>query len=70
MCSSDLEHSVLDRDDPGRAELLNAELEETARAGKRVRTGSEVSWGRPRATGAGDKRPAKDSTFLAGIGGD
>ena len=61
---------MLDTADPERAEASNAELEETARAAKRAKTGSEVSWGRPRATGARDKTPAQDSTFPAGMGGD
>ena len=56
------ESSELDTADVGRVEVSNGEAEETSRAGKRVRTGSEVRWRRPRATGAGDERLAKDST--------
>ena len=64
------ESSELDTADAGRVEVSNAEAEETSRAGKRVRTGSEIRWRRPRATGARDTRPAKDSTSLVGVGWD
>ena len=64
------ESSELDTADAGRVEVSNAEGEETSRAGKRVRAGSEVRWRRSRATGAGDKRPARDSTSPVGVGWD
>jgi hypothetical protein len=66
------ESSVLDEADPGREEVSGADADsETARAGKCVKIEPEVSCGRPTALGvAGDKRPAKDSTFPAGVGGE
>jgi hypothetical protein len=65
------ESSVLDEADPEREEVSDADADsETARGGKCVKIGPEVSCGRPTALGAGYKRPAKDSTFPAGVGGE